>query len=76
MNKTHKVDDPLKPFEQITLPDPRQKFFTGSLSDRHGILRKINLHDGVPIEVRQSFETAKFYNCIHGLFIDSIRYQN
>ncbi|MDP4537981.1 hypothetical protein Q3O60_17515, partial [Alkalimonas collagenimarina] len=68
MSKTEKVDDPLKSFNEILLPDPRQKHFSGSLMDRHEILSKINLHEGVPIEVRQSFETAKNL-CLYTWFV-------
>ncbi|WP_215396937.1 hypothetical protein [Rheinheimera oceanensis] len=59
MATTETVEDPLKLLSDITLPDPRQKHFTGSLRDRHAVLCRINLHEGVPVEVRQSFETAK-----------------
>jgi hypothetical protein len=53
------IEDPLKPLSEITDPDPRQKYFTGTLEERHAALYILNLHAGVPLEVRQSFETAK-----------------
>lgn len=59
MKKSDDVEDPLKSLDEICSPDPRQKNFSGSLSDRHRILSEINLHPSVPVDVRQLFETAK-----------------
>lgn len=68
MKNCDDVQDPLKAFGEIFCPDPRQKNFTGSLSDRHRTLNEINLHPGVPVDVRQSFETAKNL-CLYTWFV-------
>lgn len=68
MTKFRDVEDPLKAFDEICCPDPRQKNFSGSLSERHRTLNEINLHPGVPVEVRQSFETAKNL-CLYTWFV-------
>ena len=68
MKKSEDVEDPLKSLNEICSPDPRQKHFTGSLSDRHHILSEINLHLGVPVDVRQLFETAKNL-CLYTWFV-------
>lgn len=68
MENFENVQDPLKALDEICSPDPRQKNFSGSLSDRHQILNEINLHQGVPVDVRQSFETAKNL-CLYTWFV-------
>lgn len=59
MSDKEKLQDPLKSLDQLYEPDERQKFFWGTLEDRHENLSKIILNDNVPIDVRQLFETAK-----------------
>lgn len=54
-----KVDDPLKELTEITQPDCRQRYFNNTLELNHEELTSITLHTGVPVEVRQLFETAK-----------------
>ncbi|MGI5308199.1 hypothetical protein [Rheinheimera sp. WS51] len=68
MKNSEDVEDPLKSLNEICSPDPRQKNFSGSLSDRHSILSEINLHVGVPVDVRQLFETAKNL-CLYTWFV-------
>lgn len=53
------IDDPLKELSEITKPDSRQRFFNTTLELNHLELTSIQLHSGVPKEVRQLFETAK-----------------
>lgn len=52
------VSDPLKPLEQIFSKD---RDFAGGITieGHHEQLSAINLHEKVPVEVRQIFETAK-----------------
>lgn len=54
-----KLQDPLKPLDQVYEPDERQKYFTGSLADVHAEVSTITLNENAPLEVRQLFETAK-----------------
>lgn len=55
-----KVQDPLKPLDEICEPDVRQAFFRGaSLDCDHAELSRIILSKKVPADVRQLFETAK-----------------
>ena len=54
-----KIQDPLKPFNEICSPDERQVNFVATLEDNHAALSDINLIEDVPIDVRQLFETAK-----------------
>src|SRR6266849_4150437 len=56
---TEEVQDPLKPLSEVYAPDARQGHFMGTLADAHAILTAIALHTGVPINVRQLFDTAK-----------------
>lgn len=53
------VKDPLKPVDWITQPDPRHDGSRGTLELLHANLNGIQLHAGVPMHVRQLFETAK-----------------
>jgi hypothetical protein len=54
------VSDPLKPLDQVLQPDPRQTSFAyARLPFIHAQLSELTLHDDVPIEVRQLYETAK-----------------
>lgn len=59
MNDDDKIQDPLKPLEEICFPDERQQNFLTTLEDNHGALSTIILNDVVPLDVRQLFETAK-----------------
>lgn len=59
MNDDGKLEDPLKNLKDITTPDERHQFTVGTLDDLHAELSSINLHSGVPAEIRQHFETAK-----------------
>ena len=54
-----KVEDPLKPLDEIREPDERSHNFVAGLEDNHAELNDIVLNDAVPLEVRQLFETAK-----------------
>lgn len=56
---TEELQDPLKSLAEITAPDVRQSFFIGSLADIHSELSETTLHEQVPLNVRQLFETAK-----------------
>lgn len=58
------MQDPLKPFDEILLPDPRHRDAgvpgpTLTLERLHDALAAIHLHGSVPMEVRQKMETAK-----------------
>lgn len=53
------VSDPLKPLATVREPDVRQANLAESLEDIHAQLSTLNLHDGVPVDIRQLFETAK-----------------
>jgi hypothetical protein len=53
------IDDPLKPVDRITEPDPRHDGSAGTRELLHANLDSIRLHAGVPMHVRQLFETAK-----------------
>jgi hypothetical protein len=56
---TEEIKDPLKALSEVYKPDVRQANLVGDLSDIHSVLTEIVLHDGVPSNVRQLFETAK-----------------
>jgi hypothetical protein len=56
---SEEIEDPLKALSEIYKPDVRQANLVGDLSDIHSVLTEIVLHDGVPSNVRQLFETAK-----------------
>jgi hypothetical protein len=58
------VQDPLKPLDQMLLPDPRHRDegipgLTLTVERLHAALADIQLHESVPMEVRQTMETAK-----------------
>lgn len=53
------LQDPMKALSEILEPDPRQKYFMGSLEEIHRNLLNISLSESVPIAIRQQFETAK-----------------
>jgi hypothetical protein len=53
------LQDPLKALDSIMRPDPRNFGSPGTLEILHAKLKSIELHSGVPIGVRQLFETAK-----------------
>lgn len=48
----------MKPLQSITEPDERQRMFGGGLEDLHAELSTITLHDSVPENVRDLFDTA------------------
>jgi len=53
------VQDPLKPLDRISHADPRYDGSPGKLKLAHARLDALQLHQGVPMHVRQLFETAK-----------------
>lgn len=53
------LHDPLKPLAEINQPDSRSANFGESLDAAHADLSSMGLHVGVPVDVRQLFETAK-----------------
>src|ERR1700722_10535079 len=53
------VEDPLKPIDCITQPDPRHDGSLGTLELLHAHLNGIQMHAGVPMHVRQLFAPAK-----------------
>lgn len=53
------VSDPLRPLADVFKPDERQPNLVQSLEDVHAILSGLVLHERVPVDVRQLFETAK-----------------
>jgi hypothetical protein len=53
------IEDPLKELSDVYKPDVRQANLVGDLSDNHAVLAQVVLHDRVPPNVRQLFETAK-----------------
>lgn len=53
------LQDPLKPLSEILEPDERQAMFVSELDDNHRAISEISLHSGVPLDIRQLFETAK-----------------
>ncbi len=53
------LQEPLKDLSQVVAASPIQKFLTSSLASSHAELLALRLHGGVPINVRQLFETAK-----------------
>ena len=57
--KDTEIEDPLKPIDEILLPDERQQHFIGTLEDNHAELSGAILLESVPLDVRQLFETAK-----------------
>ncbi|HET7176612.1 MAG TPA: hypothetical protein VFK21_11470, partial [Gammaproteobacteria bacterium] len=59
MDTKAQIDDPLKSLEEVTKPDVRSTLISGGLSQIHVQLSVITLHKGVPIAIRQHFETAK-----------------
>jgi hypothetical protein len=56
---SNEIEDPLKELSEVYMADVRQANFVGDLSDNHAVLSQIVLHDQVPPNVRQLFETAK-----------------
>lgn len=56
---SNEIEDPLKDLSEICKPDVRQATFVGDLSDNHAVLSQMVLHEEVPLNVRQLFETAK-----------------
>ncbi|GEM_PF-212263 len=61
---TDELQDPLKTLAEICEPDIRHAHFRNahfafSLADTHAELADIVLHEHVPLDVRQLFETAK-----------------
>lgn len=53
------VEDPLKPLDEVLVPDGRSVALNGTLEDRHRLLSEIVLSASVPTDVQQLFETAK-----------------
>lgn len=53
------IDDPLRPLSQIYEPDERRANLVGTMAEEYADLASMKLHDGVPLDVRQLFETAK-----------------
>jgi hypothetical protein len=53
------IEDPLKALSEVYKSDVRQAHLVGDLSDNHHVLSQMVLHDQVPPNVRQLFETAK-----------------
>ena len=64
-----KIDDPLKPLDQVTEPDIRSKWLQiydpmdgirqKTLEDHHGEVASVTLNESAPVGVRQLFENAK-----------------
>jgi hypothetical protein len=59
VNAVTSAIDTLKPLDKVFAPDPRYAADGRPLGPWHAELAEIDLHDGVPIDVRQQFETAK-----------------
>lgn len=59
MSHQEEVQDPLKPLDRVMKSDPRHHGSLRVLEQQHSTLAGIQLHEGVPLEVRQLFETAK-----------------
>ena len=59
MNDNEKIEDSLRPIDDVFDPDKRNDFLNIQISDLHEALSQINLVDDVPLNVRQLFETAK-----------------
>lgn len=53
------LDDPLKSLTDIYKPDERHSYLAESLEELHARLSCLILHNDVPVDVRQMFETAK-----------------
>lgn len=54
-----RASDSMKPLNQITEPDERQKFFAISLDDLYEELRGTTIGSGAPSRVRELFNTAR-----------------
>lgn len=61
------IEDPLKPLDKLCEPDKRSAYFVGKLEDIYAELSLIQLHEGVPLDVRHLFETAKNL-CLYSWF--------
>ncbi|HVB57012.1 MAG TPA: hypothetical protein VNE63_11345 [Candidatus Acidoferrales bacterium] len=70
MSNENKVDDPLKPVSEVLHPDVRMAMFSTvdpvtlapskvTLEIYHSWIAEITLHESVPKEVRQHFETGR-----------------
>lgn len=59
MSESDRVEDPLRPLDEIFQPDKRHITDGLRIENVHEVLSKINLIDDVPVQVRQLFETAK-----------------
>lgn len=51
--------DPLKPLEEVFIPDERWRFFSRTLESHHALIASIQLNPSVPEEVGQHFENAR-----------------
>jgi hypothetical protein len=58
-NHRERVQDPLKPLEQVMESDPRFQGSQFAMQQQHAELSQIQLIECVPLDVRQLFETAK-----------------
>lgn len=59
MARPDELQDPLKPLDRIFSSDPRHSGSLSALEKLHGSLEGVRVHTGVPLHVRQLFETAK-----------------
>lgn len=59
MSQPEPVQDPLKPLGRVMESDPRYQGSVAALEQQHAELNRIQVHAGVPPQVRQLFETAK-----------------
>src|SRR5882757_2288902 len=68
MTDAEDSQDPLKPLDRILSSDPRHHGSLCALEKLHGSLDEIRVHAGVPLHVRQLFETAKNL-ALHSWFV-------
>lgn len=68
MADEERLQDPLKPLDQILSPDPRYRGSLWTLEKLHASIDEIQVHAGVPLHVRQLFETAKNLS-LHAWFV-------
>jgi hypothetical protein len=68
MADAEELQDPLKPLDRILSSDPRHRGSLCALENLHSSLDQIRVHAGVPLHVRQLFETAKNLS-LHSWFV-------
>ena len=79
MSEENIIGDPLKPVDEVLQPDVRMAMFSTvdpvtlvpsrvTLDIYHSWIAEVSLHDSVPLEIRQHFETGRNI-CLYTWFV-------